>query len=80
MTLDPVGRASPLEHRRNVGVYDDVSHGRSAHGSVTACAEIGEESIKLLVGLPDVGGKLLEIVDRPRMLVARKLFDRCRRP
>jgi hypothetical protein len=74
--MHPDWSAVLLEHRGDIGVDDDAGHDGSGERRVSGSAQVGEEGVEFVVGLPDVVRE-----SRPRRLLRLlTLFAHARQP
>jgi hypothetical protein len=73
---NPRRRLLLLKQRRGIGIYDDVTHGRSGQRGVPARPQIGQERRQFRIRLPDVGRQLPGISHRLSMLRPSEILDR----
>ncbi len=63
-----------MQEGRDIGVDDNVSHAESGDRGVAGSPEIGEESVELFVGLPDITYELIGL-DRLGVLQTRQFVE-----
>ncbi len=72
--VDPGRSTALLQEGRDIGVDDNVSHAESGDRGVAGSPEIGEESVELFVGLPDITYELIGL-DRLGVLQTRQFVE-----